>query len=146
MRKILASPMEIVPDRIGKLAILAAISSREEEDEIKRRVANADGIKLAITFISGVRSEITKTFVKSLVACAVQGQIARYAGNEIHAVIHAGLECLKGVSSDVAAESSLKLKVAIVTDGQWLVIAAHGESAFHPETNHERMGFGVMHI
>jgi len=138
--------MNIHPDRIGKIAIMAAISSREEEEEFKKYIASKTNLKMAITFVSGVRTEITKTFVKSLVACALQGQVVHHHHNEIHAVIHAGLECLKCVSSDVAAESSLKLKVAIVSDGKWIVIAAHGESAFHPETNHERMGFGVMHI
>ncbi|WP_319773917.1 HutP family protein [Breoghania sp.] len=138
--------MEIKPDRLGKVAILAAISSREEEELFKQHIASNTRLKLGITFVSGVRSDVTKTFVKSLVACALQSHIIHHQHNEIHAVIHAGLECLKGVVSDVAAESSLKMKVAIVSDGRWLVIAAHGESAFHPETNHERVGFGVMHL
>ncbi|MEI2388019.1 HutP family protein [Breoghania sp. JC706] len=138
--------MDINPDRLGKVAIIAAISSREEEETFKQYVAANTRLKMGITFVSGVRTDVTKTFVKSLVACALQSHIIHHHHNEIHAVIHAGLECLKGVSSDVAAESSLKLKVAIVSDGRWLVIAAHGESAFHPETNHERMGFGVMHL
>ncbi|CAH2603676.1 Hut operon positive regulatory protein [Rhodovastum atsumiense] len=138
--------MDIVPDRIGKIAIMAAISSREEEDAIKKLVQEEKRVRLAVTFITGVRTHVTQVFVKSIVACALQGQVIRHAHNEIHAVIHAGLECLKGVSADVTAESSLKLKVAVASDGRWVVVACHGESAFHPLTNHERMGFGVMHL
>ncbi|KAA5606139.1 transcriptional regulator [Roseospira marina] len=138
--------MDIHPNRLGKYAILAAISSREEEDEFKAYIAEKTRLKIGVTFVSGIQSEVTKSFVRSLVTCALHSHVVHHQHNEIHAVIHAGLECLKGVTSDVAAESSLKLKVAIVSDGRWIVIAAHGESAFHPETNHERMGFGVMHI
>ncbi len=138
--------MNIKPDRLGKVAILAAISSREEEEEFKNYLAENTSFKIAVTFVSGVRTDVSKNFVKSLVSCALQGGVVHRRHNQIHAVIHAGLECLKGVSSGEAAESSLKLKVAIVTDGKWLAVAAHGESAFHPETNHERMGFGVMHV
>ncbi|ABC22119.1 hypothetical protein F11_06815 [Rhodospirillum rubrum F11] len=138
--------MDINPNRLGKVAIIAAISSREEEEEFKAYLAENSKIKLAVTFVSGVRTDVTKSFVKSIVACALQGHVIRHQHNELHGVIHAGLECLKGISADVAAEASLKLKVAVVNDGKWVAVAAHGESAFHPETNHERMGFGVMHI
>ncbi|PWC36045.1 HutP family protein [Azospirillum sp. TSO35-2] len=138
--------MDIYPDRLGKVAILAAISSREEEDIFKEHISKNTKIKLGFTMVSGTRSDVTRTFVKSIVGCALQTNLIHHTHNEIHAVIHAGLECLKGLSSDVAAESSLKVKVAIATDGRWLVVAAYGESAFHPETNHERVGFGVMHI
>lgn len=138
--------MDIQPDRLGKIAILAAISSREEEDIFKEHIAKNTKIKLGFTMVSGSRSDVTRTFVKSIVGCALQTNLIHHHHNEIHAVIHAGLECLKGLSADVAAESSLKVKVAIATDGRWLVVAAYGESAFHPETNHERVGFGVMHI
>ncbi|AWB07943.1 transcriptional regulator (plasmid) [Azospirillum humicireducens] len=138
--------MDIHPDRLGKIAILAAISSREEEDIFKEHIAKNTKVKLGFTMVSGPRSDVTRTFVKSIVGCALQSGLIHHHHNEIHAVIHAGLECLKGLSSDVAAESSLKVKVAIATDGRWIVVAAYGESAFHPETNHERVGFGVMHI
>ena len=138
--------MDINPDRIGKVAIMAAISSRAEEDLFKDYIYQNTHLRIGVTFVSGIRTEVVKSFIKSLVACALQSKVIRHRSNEIHGVIHAGLECLNGVSSHVAAESSMKLKIAMVSDGRWIAIAAHGESAFHPETNHERMGFGVMHL
>jgi len=138
--------MEVVADRIGKAAIMAAISSREEEELIKEQILSHPTWKVGITYVTGRRSEIEKGFVKSIVACALNAQVVRNRPGEIHGVIHAGLECLNGVSSSVVAESNLKLKVALVADGHWVAVAAHGESAFHPITNHERIGFGVMHI
>ncbi|WP_342742907.1 HutP family protein [Rhodobacter aestuarii] len=138
--------MEITADRIGKAAIMAAISSREEEERIKEQIAAHPNWRVGITFVTGKRTEIERGFVKSIVACALNAQVVRHRPDEIHGVIHAGLECLHGVSSSVVAESNLKLKVALVSDGHWVAVAAHGESAFHPITNHERIGFGVMHI
>ncbi|AWK88384.1 HutP family protein [Azospirillum thermophilum] len=138
--------MDIHPDRLGKIAMLAALSSREEEGLFKDYIAKNTKVKIGFTMVSGTRTDVTRTFVKSIVGCAMQSNLIQHHHNEIHGVIHAGLECLKGLSADVAAESSLKVKVAIATDGRWVVVAAYGESAFHPETNHERVGFGVMHI
>ncbi|SOC19033.1 HutP family protein [Rhodobacter maris] len=138
--------MEIVADRIGKAAIMAAISSREEEDRIKAQIAERPDWKIGITYVTGRRTDIERGFVKSIVACALNSGVIRHRSQEIHGVIHAGLECLHGVSASVVAESNLKLKVALVSDGHWVAVAAHGESAFHPLTNHERIGFGVMHI
>ncbi|AZB57961.1 transcriptional regulator (plasmid) [Cereibacter sphaeroides] len=138
--------MEIVADRIGKAAIMAAISSRDEEAVIKLQLAERTNWKIGITYVTGRRADIEKDFVKSIVACALNAHVVRHRPDEIHGVIHAGLECLQGLSSSVIAESNMKLKVALVSDGHWVAVAAHGESAFHPITNHERIGFGVMHI
>lgn len=138
--------MEINPTRIGKVAITAAITTREEEEFFKQYVADKLNFRMAITFVSGARTDVVKSFVKSIIACALQGKVIRNQNTEIHGVIHAGLECLNCISSVGSSESSLKLKIAIVSDGRWVAVAAHGESAFHPDTNHERMGFGIMHI
>ena len=102
--------MQVKPDRLGKVAILAAISSREEEEEFKKYLAANTSFKVALTFVSGVRTDVGKTFVKSLVSCALQGKVVQHRHNEIHAVIHAGLECLKGVSSGEAAENQSEIE------------------------------------
>jgi hut operon positive regulator len=138
--------MDINPDRIGKIAILAAISSREEEDRFKDMLASQPGIKMAITFVAGLRSEVGKTFVKSVVNSALQANVVRKTSSGVHAVIHAAIDASQGLLFNSLAETSVKLKVAVVSNGQWVAVAVYGESAFHPETNHERMGFGVMHI
>ncbi|MFV0336320.1 MAG: HutP family protein [Tropicimonas sp.] len=138
--------MDIVADRIGKAAIMAAISNLDEEEKIKQQIKQRPNWKIGITFVSGSRSTIEKAFVKTIVGCALHSNVVRQKPNEIHGVIHAGLECLQAIQSTGAAESHLKLKVALVADGHWVVVAAHGESAFHPATNHERVGFGVMHL
>ena len=132
-------------NRVGKLAVLLAVTSDEEEKKFRETMIPAN-MKAAVTYVAGVRGDVQKTFVKTLVGAALHGQIFTKESSNIHAAIHAGLEAMQGIIPLVAGESSLKLKIAIVADGKWLAVAAYGESAFHPETNHERFGFGLMHL
>jgi len=60
--------------------------------------------------------------------------------------VHAGLDALKGIINDLGADTSLKLKVAIVRDKHWVSVALYGDSAYSSYTNHERASLGVMHI
>ena len=70
--------MEITTDRIGKLAMLAAMTSREEEEKLKEFVLkNYPQFKMAVTFISGTKNRITETITKSAVGCALQNEIVR---------------------------------------------------------------------
>ncbi len=139
--------MEINLTRIGKIAMLAAISDENEEHQIKTEVNTSNsGYRLAVTFISGLSSDISKSFVKSIVGCALQNNIIRKSGTQVHAVLHAALDALKGVTHQVPAEASLKLKVGIVSDGEWVAVAIYGDSAFYPITNHERSSLSVMHL
>ncbi|MTI16844.1 transcriptional regulator [Rhodobacteraceae bacterium RKSG542] len=138
--------MYVFPDKIGKVALMAAMTSKEEEGEFKAWLAQTQEYKIGITVVSGCKSQVSKSFVKSMINCAVQNEVIHHCTGHIHAAIHAGLECLKGLTSDVAAESSLKLKVAVVSDKKWICVVAYGVSAYHPLTNHERVGMGFMHI
>lgn len=139
--------MEMNYDRIGKLALLVAISDDNEERKLKQEINNSSSnFKVAVTVVSGLSSDIKKTFVKAIVGCSLQNNIIRKTGTQIHAVLHASLDAMAGVVHQVPAEASLKLKVGISTDGQWIAVAVYGDSAFYPITNHERSGMGVMHL
>lgn len=138
--------ISINPNRIGKVAVMGALTSRAEEDAFKEMVARIHGLRIGITFVAGLRSEISKSFVKAIVNCALQHNVVRKTASGVHGVIHAGIEASRGFMFDSPAETSVKLKVCVVSDSSWVAVAAYGESAFHPETNHERMGFGMMHI
>jgi len=139
--------MELIPDRIGKLAVITAMSSNAEEGVLKQQAAESyPDWRMAVTVITGLSSDIKSSFVKSIVGCALQNSIVRKTGGQIHAVLHAALDALSGVVHQVPAEASLKLKVCIVTDSDWVAVAIYGDSAFYPITNHERCSLGVMHL
>ena len=139
--------MQIELDRIGKLAMLAAMTSREEEDILKGIVEkDYKQYKLAVTFITGSKNEVMKTLSKSAIGCALQNGIVKAEAGPVHAVMHASLEAITGITNHILFDAALKLKMAIVSDGKWVAVALYGDSAIHPITNHERAGLGIMHI
>ena len=132
--------------RIGKIAMLAAMSNEEEETAIKKAVAAMDGVKLAVTFVSGMASKISLTYAKSIISAALAGEVIKKTPGQKHAVLHASLEAFQAMVPRTSVANSLKMKVAIVSDGKWGVVALYGDSAFSAYTNHERGGLGVMHL
>jgi len=137
--------MNFQANRVGKIAMIVAMSTDDEEKGMREALERGP-IKIAVTYVTGALGFVRKNFVKTLVGSALHGEVIDKTAGQIHAVVHAGLEAFHGVTPLVSGECQLKLKVAIVQDGLWLAVAAYGESAFHPQTNHERMGFGIMHV
>lgn len=131
---------------LGKIAMLLSMSSNEEEEVIRADLAREGQVRAAVTWVSGRKTEINKSFPRSIVNAALKASVVRETPSATHALIHAGLEALSGLIPPIPGDSSLKCKVAVVANGSWVVVAAYGESAFLPETNHERMGLGVMHL
>jgi HutP len=139
--------MEMNYDRIGKIALLAAMSNESEERQLKQEINHqSSDFKVAVTVISGISSDIKKNFVKSIVGCSLQNNLIKKSGSQVHAVLHASLDAIIGVVHQVPAEASLRMKVGIATDGKWIAVALYGDSAFYPITNHERSALGVMHL
>jgi len=132
--------------RIGKVALLAAMSDEEEERAIKEAVAARGDIKLAVTFVSGETAKISATFTKTILRAALaEGVIQKYTG-PIHAVLHSGLEALRTMIPSTSVSNNLKIKVAIVSDRTWVAVAVYGDSAYSAFTNHERGGLGITHL
>lgn len=138
--------LQLTADRIGKVAMMLAMSSEEEEAEFKARIATETSYKFSVIWVSGRKTEINKTFPRSILNAAMKNRTIDDRPGSTHALIHAGLEALSGLVPTVPGDSSLKVKVVIISDAHWVVVAAYGESAFLPETNHERVGLGVMHL
>jgi len=139
--------MKIKCDRLGKIAIMTSLTNEDEEVAMKSYVKNNHpDIKLAVTFISGLSHEIKGTFIRSIVTCALQNNIILKEGTTIHALVHASIDAMTGIMHSTPAEGSLKLKVAVASDADWIAVAVYGDSAFYPLTNHERASLGMMHL
>lgn len=139
--------MELACDRLGKTALIAAMTSQAEEAALKERIAAiAPGMKIAITFVSGMTTEVKRRFVQAVITCSVQNEIIRKEKEPVHAVMHAALEAFDHICSHIPAEASLKMKVAVVSDGKWVAVAIYGDSAIQLLTNHERAALGIMHL
>jgi len=138
--------LELSAGRIGKVAMMLAMSSEEEEARFKSQIASETNYKFSVMWVSGRKTEVNRTFPRSILSAALKNGTIEDRAGATHALIHAGLEALSGLVPTVPGDSSLKVKVAIIADPHWVVVAAYGESAFLPETNHERLGLGVMHL
>ncbi|KIZ39506.1 transcriptional regulator [Rhodopseudomonas palustris] len=138
--------MELNASRIGKVAIMLAMSSNEEEAEFKAKIANETSFKFSVMWVSGRKTEINKSFPRSILNAALKNRTIEDRPGATHALIHAGLEAMGGLIPTIPGDSSLKVKVVIIADAHWVAVVAYGESAFLPETNHERIGMGVMHL
>lgn len=132
--------------RIGKIALLLSMSDEHEEVVIKEAIARREGIRAAVTFVSGMTNKINTTYAKSILNAAISGEVIKKTPNQVHAVLHASLEAFQAMTPRTSVSTSIKTKVAIVTDGRWVAVAAYGDSAFSAFTNHERGGLGVMHL
>ena len=138
--------MEINANRLGKFALLAAMTDEEEERILRASPKACNGYRLAITVVSGLSSEVKQTFVKAVIACALQNRIIEKNSIEAHAVVHAAVDALNGIVQHGPANASIKMKVAVASDAHWVAVAIYGDSAFLPLTNHERASMSLMHL
>ncbi|OCG24274.1 hypothetical protein A9G11_04145 [Gilliamella sp. wkB108] len=132
---------------IGKMAVLLAMSDTEEEEKaLKQYINQLPTHRAAVTFITGISDKISHVYIKSIVNTALSTETVNKTSGQLHALIHAGLEALNAMVVQPTVDSSLKMKVSMVTNKNWVAVATYGYSAFSLYTNHERMGLGIMHL
>lgn len=119
--------------------------SRRRENE---KAVRAAGHSFVVTEVGGKTASngFQDQVNRAVIGAGLNAGVIAKTPNEIHAVVHATEEALKGILVNVATSSSLALKIAIVRNEHWIVVAIFGQSALHYMTNHERAGLGIMHI
>ncbi|HKL09861.1 MAG TPA: HutP family protein [Clostridia bacterium] len=131
---------------IGRLAVLIAMStSREQESQIKKTLANLD-YKFCITEVGGERLEFNKKLYKAVIGATLNNKIIVKNSHEVHALLHATEEAKKGFLFKEVSSLNVAVKIAIVRKDHWLAVGMYGYSAMHSITNHSRVGLGLMHI
>lgn len=132
--------------RLGKAALLLSMSSDDEENEIKRKIVEKTNYKIGVTRVAGFASEIRRKFAPAILGAALNCNVINKTTPEVHALLHASLEALNSIIQSESLDSSLSLKVSVVSDGKWICVGIFGDSAFYPITNHEKSALGTMHI
>ncbi|AEM79151.1 HutP family protein [Thermoanaerobacter wiegelii] len=131
---------------VAKGAIVLSLSSnREEEEEIKKLLLEK-GYKCAVTELGGKSSEFNEKIVSAVVGAALNNNVIEKNPTSMHALLHATIEAVKSLSLTLPLDVSLMMKIAVVADNSWIAVSMFGKSALHPLTNHERLGFGIMHL
>lgn len=132
---------------IGKLALILAMSDTEaEETQVKAFINSIPEHRAAVTFITGMSDKISPSYIKAIVNTVLSTGILNKTSGQLHAVIHASLEAFNSMIVQPIVNSSLKMKVSIVVNKNWIAVSAYGYSAFSLYTNHERAGLGIMHL
>ncbi len=129
--------------RAMRLAITRTIA---EENEMKSKL-QSDLWKVVVTEVGGRSSkDFQEKINRAVMGASLNGGVIEKQSHEIHALLHACEEAKRGVFINVASDTDLALKVAIVRRKHWIAVAIFGNSAIHPMSSHERCGLGVMNI
>lgn len=138
----------ILPKDLGvsKGAIMLSICSDRVEEELVKNLLVEKGLKCAVTELGGKSSEFDEKVVSAVVGAALNNNVIEKNPTSMHALLHATIEAVKSLSMTIPLGVSLMMKIAVVADDKWIAVSMFGKSALHPLTNHERIGFGIMHL
>ncbi len=132
---------------IGRAAMLLAMSQDREEEETLKAWLRTKGLdKVVATEVSGQLADFKQKVVKNAVAAALNTGVVGNDPRHLHGVNHAVLEAAQGILLAAMANPSIKVKLAIVSNGGWVAVGMFGVAALHLATNHERAGLGIMHL
>lgn len=132
--------------RIGKIAIILALTSDEEEEKTLKDKYEKTGYRCAVTGTGGEVQNLAKKINNAVIGACFNNNIIEKTPVEIHSVIHATLEAKQGLFMEAPSGASFVGKIAIIRKDNWLAVAIYGRSAMHFLTNHERIGLGIMHL
>ncbi|WP_434310300.1 HutP family protein [Hominifimenecus sp. rT4P-3] len=132
---------------IGYRAMRLALTRTLAEEEAVKADFGKEGWKLVVTEVGGKSSrDFQEKINRAVVGASLNSAVIEKLPHEMHALLHACEEAKRGVFINVASDTDLALKVAIIRKQHWLAVAMFGESAIHPMSSHERCGLGVMNV
>lgn len=131
---------------IGRAALTLAMTENRQEEEQVKELLIANGYKAVATEVSGPLIEFKQKIIKNAVTAAIQTNVLVNDAKSLHALVHAVSEALQGILISHLANPSIKVKLGIISDGNWIAVGIFGVAALSVFTNHERAGLGIMHL
>ena len=141
--------METSVNSAGTAAMLLALTRTIYDEDKAKQIAASSGCKAVVTEVGGQTTfnEFSEKVNRAVIGAALNSGMIEKSTKDIHALIHATEEAKKGILvSGINSSQNLALKVAVARDDTWIAVAMFGKSALHYMTNHDRAGFGIMHI
>ncbi|MBC9785147.1 HutP family protein [Heliobacterium chlorum] len=128
--------------------MLAMSETRESEFRLRQYYGETWHLPCVVTEVGGTIGALQTSgkLTNSVVTAALKAKVIESKPENVHAVIHATIEALKGIFLDYAQNASLALKISVISDGKWLAVGIFGKSSVHPLTEHCRVGLGFMHL
>lgn len=145
-----------VQRRIGNLAVLLAMSSDEESALVLAQQIRQDGYQAIFGKAGAMDGEKIVAAIET--AAKRQGIISSHLYRESHALYHAIIDALHGVTRGQIAFGEVHRTVGVrfsvlrgvgslVEEGEWLAVAVYGMiGAPVKGFEHEAIGLGIFHI
>ncbi|AHF06098.1 HutP family protein [Desulfitobacterium metallireducens] len=126
---------------------LVLTDTREKENEVKQKLI-AENLNCAVTEIGGTVATLQPTgkLTHSVISAALNTGVIKKDPKAIHAVVHATLEATNSIFVHTNSNASFALKIAMVTDNDWIAIAIFGRTSVNILSEHCRVGLGYMHL
>lgn len=131
---------------IGRAALSLAMTENRQEEDLQKEKLLSSGYHVVATEVTGPLTEFRQKIIKNTVTAAMNTRVIECNGRHQHALVHAITEAMQGVLISHLANPSLKVKVSVVSDGDWIAVGIFGVAALSVFTNHERCGLGMMHL
>lgn len=133
---------------VGSAAMLLALTQTMYDEDLAKKLVAESGFNAVVTEVGGKTSynDFQDKISRAVIGATLNSSLIEKTPGHIHALIHATEEAKKGILVSVNTTASLAIKVAVVRDDEWIAVALFGKSALHYMTNHDRSGFGIMHI
>lgn len=141
---ILLDPTKLTAEEVAVFLLLT--SDRETEQEIKQNIEKTGLFKCAVTEIGSSVETCRKKIVSAVIGASLDYGLISKTPHQIHALVHAAEEAIKSILVSNPLMGDMGLKLSIVRDSQWIVVAVFGNCAAHYLSNHKHLGLGVMHI
>lgn len=137
----------IKPSLEREALFLVLTDTREKENEVKQKLI-AQNLNCAVTEIGGTVATLQPTgkLTHSVISAALNTGVIKKDPKAIHAVVHATLEATNSIFVHTNSNASFALKIAMVTDNDWIAIAIFGRTSVNILSEHCRVGLGYMHL
>ncbi|CNH52377.1 HutP [Yersinia frederiksenii] len=128
----------------GHVSLLAALCIQDDEASFLQTLhSELPEYRAGFTFLTGTPEELRKKLQRCILGCAFKNMVISKKESEIFSLLRASQQALNNALINGMEEGHIKLKVGMVSNGQWLSVALYGEIIYYPRLSHEVIGFGL---
>ncbi len=133
------------PEEVAVLLLVLA-SNRAMEKNLRHEIEKTGMYKCVVTEIGTGIDTARRKVVSAVVGASLDNGLINKTPNHVHALLHAAEEAIKVFMESNPLASDLGVRISIVRDSQWIVVAMLGSASAHYLSNHKSISLGMMHM